>query len=510
MLSESGRRLKVGVDEGSFADELEKEIGLLRQQAADDCENELLHRSGSAPPTVEGSLSAVGGLLGSCGYSEFERSRNGHVIMSEEQLRSDPDYLSYYYSNAKLNPRLPPPGLSKEDWRLTQRLRGASPVTGGIGDRRKVNRADNVSGGSFFSMPREFISKKDEREVEFENVQGTADWGKDGLIGLPGMGLGTKQKSLAEIIQDDLSRSIPSSRHPSRPPSCNVFDENVEMLDSAEAELAILRLDASKIKIPSSLQHIGAPSSYSYAAALGASLSRSATPDPQHVARTPSPCPTPIGSGRQSVPVPEKRTVNGQSSLNGMSSTANDSRDLVTVFSGMNLSSNGSIDDENHLPSHVKQDVGDHHKYFFTMQSSVGHVSHHANRKKSEFAHLPGQPVPQSVGSTMGGRELRSNPVGTKSTGTSGISFSKPSNISALNGAGILPQYSHFDGTNLPFTNYGLSGYSLHQVLPYTVAGQFGNSNLPPLFENSAAAAAMGTPGMDARGWQVVYCLDII
>ena len=69
MLSELGRRPMLGSNEGSFGDELEKEIGMLlreqRRQEADDRERELnIYRSGSAPPTVEGSLSAVGGLFG--------------------------------------------------------------------------------------------------------------------------------------------------------------------------------------------------------------------------------------------------------------------------------------------------------------------------------------------------------------------------------------------------------------------------------------------------------------
>ena len=69
MLSELGTRPMLGGNEGSFGDELEKEIGMLlreqRRQEVDDRERELnLYRSGSAPPTVEGSLSAVGVFWG--------------------------------------------------------------------------------------------------------------------------------------------------------------------------------------------------------------------------------------------------------------------------------------------------------------------------------------------------------------------------------------------------------------------------------------------------------------
>ena len=114
--------------------EYSEDLGLLireqrRQEvAASDREKELsIYRSGSAPPTVEGSLSAVGGLFGGGG----DGSDTGFA--SEEELRADPAYVNYYYSNVNLNPRLPPPRLSKEDWRFAQRLHGGGAGGGGSG-----------------------------------------------------------------------------------------------------------------------------------------------------------------------------------------------------------------------------------------------------------------------------------------------------------------------------------------------------------------------------------------
>lgn len=217
MLSEWETGHMLGSNEESFGDDLEKEIAMLlreqRHQETDDYERELsIYRSGSAPPTVEGSLSAVGELFSGGGggdgsssskFSEFSMAKNGNGFASEEELRSDPDYLSYYYSNVNLNPRLPPPLLSKEDWRSTQRLKGggSSPL-GGIGDRRKVNRPENGGAGrSLFCMPPGFDSRNQETEPEPHEVPSSADWAGDGLIGLSGLGLGSKQKSLAEIFQ---------------------------------------------------------------------------------------------------------------------------------------------------------------------------------------------------------------------------------------------------------------------------------------------------------------------
>ncbi|KAM7501870.1 hypothetical protein LguiB_000774 [Lonicera macranthoides] len=512
MLSELDRRPINGGNEGSFSDEMEKEIGLLlreqRRQEADDREKELnLFRSGSAPPTVEGSLSAVGGLFnhgggtgtgtggggagaggggggGGLPFSGFGRNKSGNGFMSDEELRSDPAYLSYYYSNVNLNPRLPPPTLSKEDWRFAQRLQGGSSAVGGIGDRRKVNMNDTSGGGggiSLFSMPPGFNSKKLEGEGDGEKVQVSAEWGGDGLIGLPGLGLGSKQKSLAEIFQDDLSRSTTVSRHPSRPASRNTFDNTGETLGSAEDELAQLHRDLSS----SDVQHVGPPSSYSYAAVLGASLSRSTTPDPQHIARAPSPCPTPIGGGR--VVGSEKRSLTSNT-FNGVSTQKTDPTDLVAALSGMNLS-NGLINGGTHLPSQIEQDVDDHDNYLFN------NLKQHSYLKKSESGklHMPSAQSAKgsysSSGMSSGGGGSDPNKPYLK--GTSGY---------AHNGGGSLfSAYQHVEGPNSPISNYGVNGYSMNPSMPSMMSGHLGNFNLPPLFENAAAASAMAVPGMDPR-----------
>ncbi|KAH6814149.1 pumilio 2 [Perilla frutescens var. frutescens] len=526
MLSELGRRPMIGNNENSFGDEFEKEIGLLlreqRRQEADDLEKELnLYRSGSAPPTVEGSLSAVGGLFnhGASGgavsgggvppaIAEFARNKSGNGFMSEEELRSDPAYLSYYYSNVNLNPRLPPPLLSREDWRFAQRLQGGSSA---IGDKRKVNRNDsgNGSGRSLFSMPPGFNPKKQESESE-DKLQGSVEWGGDGLIGLPGLGLGSKQKSLAEIFQDDLNRATPVPGHPSRPASRNAFDEN--SMGSAEAELAHLRRDLSSsdlghttnIQTSSAAQHTGTAASYSYAAVLGASLSRSSTPDPQRIARAPSPCPTPIGGGRGGNS--EKRNINSPSSFNGVASHSNEPADLVAALSGLNLS-NGIMEDENHLSSRIESDGDDHKNYLFNLQGGQNNIRQQTYTKKHEAGQYNISSVPQA-GKLMpsdsgvkngGGPDLSVNTSLQAELQKNGVhsnnAYLKVSpNAAGNGGGGGISQYQHLDSPNSSFSSYGLSGYPMSPI-----SGQLGGSNLPPLFENAAAASAMGVPGMDSR-----------
>lgn len=174
-----------------------------RSQEADDRKLELnICRSGSAPPTLKGSLSAFGTLFeGGGGTALSGVAANGFA--SEEELRSDPSYASYYYSNVNMNPRLPPPLVSKEDWKYAQMLKEGVSILGGVGDRRKVNssRPENVAGRALFSPPPGFNSKKSVNGPELEKASGSTEWSNDGLIGLSGLGLGNKQKSLAEIFQ---------------------------------------------------------------------------------------------------------------------------------------------------------------------------------------------------------------------------------------------------------------------------------------------------------------------
>lgn len=209
MIPELGRRpMHRGKEESSFGDDYEKEIGVLlgeqqrRQEEADEIERELnLYRSGSAPPTVDGSVTAAGGFFsggGGAPFMEFGGANKANGFgCDDDEYRKDPDYLSYYYANMKLNPRLPPPLMSREDLRVAQRLKGSSTMLGGIGDRRKVNDSR-----SLFSMPPGFEQMKQQNDFEPEKTSASSsEWDSNGLIGLPGLGLGGKQKSFADIFQ---------------------------------------------------------------------------------------------------------------------------------------------------------------------------------------------------------------------------------------------------------------------------------------------------------------------
>lgn len=292
-------------------------------------------------------------------------------------------------------------------------------------------------------------------------------------------------------MQDDLNHTMISG-HPSRPASRNAFDENTSALGSAEAELAHLYgvTSSDLIHSTSNIQSssgASAPALYSYAAALGASLSRSSTPEPQRIARAPSPCPTPIGGGRAGNS--EKNNIN--SSFNGVPPHSNESADLVAALSGMNLS-NGIVDN-------IEPNPVDHKNYLFNRQGSQNNIKQQAYMKRNEIGQFHTSSAPDSGANYGGGShfsrntslqsELQNNAV------RSNNSYLKGSSNAVGNGGGSpFLQYQQLDSPNASFSNYGLSDYPMSPI-----AGQLGRSNLPPLFENAAAASAMATSGIDSR-----------
>ncbi|CAN6677733.1 unnamed protein product [Malus baccata var. baccata] len=96
-----------------------------------------LNRSGSVPPSMEGSFLAIDNLL-----SQQDTSMNGSLASLssvierckiEEQLRPDPACLAYYCANVNLNPRLPRPLFSWENRRVASYI-GSFSQNGGPED----------------------------------------------------------------------------------------------------------------------------------------------------------------------------------------------------------------------------------------------------------------------------------------------------------------------------------------------------------------------------------------
>uniref|UniRef100_A0A0E0JU83 PUM-HD domain-containing protein n=1 Tax=Oryza punctata TaxID=4537 RepID=A0A0E0JU83_ORYPU len=309
-------------------------------QAQAEADRELdLFRSGSAPPTVEGSMGAL-------------HAAAAADVFLEDELRADPAYHSYYYSNGNINPRLPPPLLSKEDWRSAQRLR---PGLGGIGDGRKPRGGGGGAGG-----------------------MGPGD----GLIGMPGLEIG-RQNSFSGIFQDD-SYQHDTDRQGA---NCNAAD----LLSSSKVQYGLhretgansgLHSDSKAPRLPENQNE----SSHSYTSIIGSSLPRSASPDPELVRRVPSPCLPPIGV---KLGVTDKKNNVGSSSFNRSSPSIIESDDLVSALSGMNLSSSRAMNGNTMDQSKLHQDVDDVRKFLFDqyMDQTNGN-QRHSYMKRSEQGHV--------------------------------------------------------------------------------------------------------------------------
>ncbi|XP_047939103.1 pumilio homolog 4-like isoform X1 [Salvia hispanica] len=191
-----------------------------------------INRSGSAPPSVEGALLAAGSLLRHPNFVKLDSggsTSNSVGVLTEEEIRSHPAYLEYYYSHQNFNPRLPPPLLSKEDWRVAQRVRAAGR-----------NGLEN----GLYSMPVALSVKKAEdemielRKAALRNMsrKNSTDSLEKGMMGASSSGMGVRRKSFADILQEGCGQ--PTKSHLSRPASQSSVADIADMLpNSSGADL---------------------------------------------------------------------------------------------------------------------------------------------------------------------------------------------------------------------------------------------------------------------------------
>ncbi|XP_042449440.1 pumilio homolog 5-like [Zingiber officinale] len=105
-----------------------------------------LSRSGSAPPSIEGSRAAFDILKGQIADVDGSLENLNNAAQncnSEEELRAHPAYLAYYCANVNLQPRLPQPLISRENRHMMQQI-------GKIGQSRRLPLFDDNSKTSFF------------------------------------------------------------------------------------------------------------------------------------------------------------------------------------------------------------------------------------------------------------------------------------------------------------------------------------------------------------------------
>jgi len=261
-------------------------------------------------------------------------------------------------------------------------------------------------------------------------------------------------------------------------------------------ELNALRSGGNKQGISAAQNFVGS-GPQSYASALGASLSRSSTPDSQLLPRAASPCLPPIGDGRSSSA--DKKISNGQNLLNAVSSNLNDSADLASALASMNLSTKDIIDDEKHSQSSRHNELDYTHSFkqqpYLNSPDSLAYQRHSATQshlkvnKGSSF----GLDLNKSPG--YADEQLEPHKAGGVSVNTH---LKGPSTPTFTNRGSSPAHYQNVEDISYP--NYGMTGYSVNPSSPSMMASQLGSGNLPPFFENAAvAASALGLNAMDSR-----------
>ncbi|PKA62740.1 Pumilio like 4 [Apostasia shenzhenica] len=356
MVTESAVKMASVTLPGNFEEDFEKDIEALlceapppqhyhhyQSRASYDRERELnIYRSGSAPPTVEGSRSAIGSLLGRSEVGGFDDPIASGVL-SEEEMRSNLAYMSYYYSSENLNPRLPPPSLSKEDWRAAKKFGFGGSALGGVGNWkcRKKMEVDG-SGSSLFSVHPCLPMQVEKASLELDGGQQWLANGTDGLMGLPEIGMGARRKSFADVLQEGFNNSTTSVMgHVPCPVSRNA-DNAANPLAPSDAQLTQLHngvetLDGIRSVRTSHglarVQSLGSTMSQSFASAVDPSIARSRTPDPRLIGRSSSLC-LPTAEGRVSG-ADSKKFYNG---IGDFSRPIADYVDVATALAGLKLS----------------------------------------------------------------------------------------------------------------------------------------------------------------------------
>ncbi|AEE74896.1 unnamed protein product [Arabidopsis thaliana] len=354
--------------EDRFQRELESLLQQHRNQQSFGRERERdidVHRSGSAPPTVEGLLRAMDNQYLNNNNSDHRdvgnissiTTSNGVELLSDDELRWHPEYLSYYYSNEHSNPRLPPPLLSREDWRVAQRFHNSESVFDPVGEwRKKTVEVDNSS--SLFSVqPGVPVEQAENDLMELRNAvaQGRSqkvqrlDQGREDLIGLSGYsGLGPRRKSFADILQEGLERDAALGSQLSRPASCNTFRD---MKDAA----VLSNFSAGGFDSPLAFHDsLHSTAKNSPNTMLGSTMSspvpRNRTPDSHLVGRSTASGLPPIGTRVGPV---EKKNTFGTAIQNCESYTA---ADVADTLSRLNMSEMSQVK-ENHMQSQLQVEL---------------------------------------------------------------------------------------------------------------------------------------------------------
>ncbi|ONK70605.1 uncharacterized protein A4U43_C05F35490 [Asparagus officinalis] len=226
-----------------------QELGMLLQGHSFNGNREFTgpNRSGSAPPSMEGSSLAIGDLRrhqNSSLEGIIENLTSAvETSESEEQLRSDPAYLAYYHSNVNLNPRLPQPLLSRDNRRLVHNV-------GALGEDWRVSSFDDSTKEPFVSRPALAAHEEKPQDDKSPKIECDEKAGSSSAFvsGQHTSSLQGRHKSLVDLIQEDFPRTpspiYSNQTHPSRHSSTEPID--LDALNSAQDSSISMSVAESK------------------------------------------------------------------------------------------------------------------------------------------------------------------------------------------------------------------------------------------------------------------------
>ncbi|AQK76249.1 Pumilio homolog 4 [Zea mays] len=371
-------------------------------------------------------------------------------------------------------------------------------------------------------------------EEEIRSHPQSSEWlgrGADGLIGLSDVsGHGSRRKSFADALQENISRTAATAGHLSRSNSRNALEgpTPIRSSDSPKPQLQHRSESMNGLRSGSTspslvrVQSLGSSMSHTFASAVGSSISRSTTPDPQLIRRTPSPCLPPVGVRMGSSD--KKVEAAAVASLN------HDNADIAATLSSLNLSGNKMSIVENQAQNHVYQNFGDQTDVLFNVPKEHMQFSPQILSQNTDDGSFN---APEYVVFPNGGSNF-SNSHASKLASHSNIKFSmqpphgnlnkkgslmsSPGSVSHYHnlngdshGIDVSGQYmkTHADGDyGNVLSNNGVSGYQGQQETMYAQYLQ-ANSDSP-----LGAAASMspfqgrgftGSGHLDSPGYQKAY-----
>uniref|UniRef100_A0A0D3CLG7 Nucleic acid binding NABP domain-containing protein n=1 Tax=Brassica oleracea var. oleracea TaxID=109376 RepID=A0A0D3CLG7_BRAOL len=380
-----------------------------------------VHRSGSAPPTVEGLLRAMDNkLIITTTLITLETLRTSTTLTTAaSSFYPTTSYVGTLCTSRTTTPTTTrTPGCLIRCYleRIGDSLRGFTAVTGEW--RKNVVEADNNSSSSSLFKVQPGVEQAENDLIELRNAVAQ---GRHVLQRLDPSGLGPRRKSFADILHDNRDAALYSQL--SRPASCNTFHESLHS-----------------------------------ATMLGSTMSspvpRNRTPDSHLVGRSPSSGLSPIGT-RVCGPV-EKNNLFGVESYT----------DVADTLSRLNMSEMSQVKDnhmrvelENH--SDVMRYIPNGHKKALRQQSIAMTEPSDQLLSANYGGVMSGYGASLGASSTVGSHGEHVNIPKRTSSSASHYSTSDRSRLGSLGLSDVNIQNANINGTD--FSTAG--GYVVNNKL---------------------------------------------